>query len=449
MNDEILLKYDHCVPRYTSYPTAPQFSDAVGARQYRRWLEELDPGTTLSLYVHVPFCSSLCWFCGCQTTVVNRYQPVAAYLDLLRAEIDTVAEMLGPGRPVSHLHWGGGTPTIVSGEDLAELMARLRRRFDFAADAEIAVEADPRTLSREMVEELAAAGVTRASLGVQDINDEVQRAVNRIQPQVMNARAVAWLRRVGIGAINLDLMYGLPHQTVPGIIETVDRALDLAPDRLCLFGYAHVPWMRPHQRLIDESSLPDAKARLALYHAASGRLVERGYLAIGLDHFARPEDSLARAAGEGRLHRNFLGYTTDAAGALIGFGASAIGTLPGGYAQNAARIPEYRKAIRAGGLATVRGVAIDADDRLRREVIERLMCDLTVDLAEIGARFRVSAEVFADSLAALEPLESDGLVRIAGDRVTVLPEGRPLVRAVCAAFDRHLAKGKARHSSAL
>lgn len=449
MDDELVLKFEARVPRYTSYPTPPHFDPAVDARQYRRWLEALDPGITLSLYLHVPFCTSLCWFCGCQTTVVNRYQPVAAYIELLKKEIDAVAEVLGPGRSLSHLHWGGGTPTIVSGDDFRDLMAQLRRCFDFAADAEIAVEADPRALSLKMAAALAAAGVTRASLGVQDVNLEVQRVINRVQPRETTARAVAWLRQAGISDINLDLMYGLPRQTVPGIIETVDSALGLRPDRLCLFGYAHVPWMRPHQRLIDESSLPDAKARLKLYRAASGRLVERGYVAIGLDHFARPDDSMARAAAEGRLHRNFQGYTTDDAGALIGIGASAIGTLPQGYVQNAARVPEYRKAIKADGLATVRGLAIDDGDRLRREVIERLMCALDVDLAEVGARFRVSPEVFRDSLAALEPLESDGLITILGDRVTVRPEGRPVVRVVCAAFDRYLADSKARHSPAI
>ena len=449
MDEAILLKYDRRVPRYTSYPTAPHFDAAVGAREYRRWLERLDPAIALSLYIHVPFCSSLCWFCGCQTTVVKSYRPVAAYLDLLAAEIDMVADVLRPHRRVAHVHWGGGTPTILKGSDLLAVMARLRRRFDLAADAEVAVEVDPRSFDPGLAAALAAAGVDRASLGIQDFAPKVQQAVNRRQSFDVTKRGVESLRANGIDAINFDLMYGLPHQTVPGIVATVDQALELAPDRIALFGYAHVPWMRRHQRLIDESALPGARLRLALYRAAGRRLAERGYVAIGLDHFARPADPLAEAQGSGRLRRNFEGYTTDDAGALIGFGASAIATLPQGYAQNAAKVPEYRKAIEAGDFATVRGIGIDDEDRLRRDVIGRLMCDLGVDVAEACRRYDQPPDHFAPELARLAAMGADGLLTIDGPRVLIREQARPIVRTVCAAFDRYLQQDEVRHSAAL
>ncbi len=449
MDDAVVLKYDGRAPRYTSYPTAPHFGDAVGPREYRRWLGRLDPNTALSLYIHVPFCSSPCWFCGCQATVVNRYRPVAAYLDLLRAEIEMVAGVLGPRRRVAHVHWGGGTPTILKAADLLAVMALVRRRFELAANAEVAVEVDPRSFDAGLAAALAAAGVNRASLGIQDFTPKVQAAVHRVQSFDVTKRGVESLRAHGIDAINFDLMYGLPHQTVAGIVATVDQALDLAPDRIALFGYAHVPWMRPHQRLIDEQALPDARLRLALYRAAGGRLTGRGYVAIGLDHFARPNDPLAESRRNGRLRRNFEGYTTDDAGALIGFGASAVGTLPQGYAQNAAAVPEYRQAIVAGECATVRGIAIDDEDRLRRDVIERLMCDLEVDVADACRRYDRMPDHLAPELARLAPMGADGLLAIDGNRLLVREHARPLVRTVCAAFDRYLRQDEARYAPAL
>ena len=447
--NEILLKYDARVPRYTSYPTAPHFGAAVDAGVYRSWLAGIAVETPLSLYLHVPFCSHLCWFCGCQTSVVNRYEPVASYLKLLQTEIDLVSRALGSGRPVSHVHWGGGSPDILQGEDFAAIMVRLKAHFDFIDKAEVAVEIDPRIFAPEQAEAMAAAGVNRASLGVQDFDAAVQLAINRIQPFEMTAATVAALRQAGIDDLSFDLLYGLPGQTATGLIATVDQALELEPDRISLFGYAHVPWMRKHQALMDETALPDAAARLELYQAASARLLERGFIAIGIDHFARPSDDLGRAGESGQLHRNFQGYTTDQADVLIGLGASAIGALPQGYVQNATLVPDYRQAIEAGQLATVRGLELSDDDRLRRDVIERLMCDLSVDLGAVSASHGSDPAVFAEALAALEPMQQDGLVSISGDRVTVVPAGRTVVRLACAAFDRYLAEGKARHSSAI
>ena len=449
MDEDVLLKYSGRAPRYTSYPTAPHFTPAVDGGVYRRWLLELDRATPLSLYLHLPFCHALCWFCGCQTTVVNRYRPVASYLALLALEIDRVAKILGRDRPVGHVHFGGGTPSIVRDDDLVALVARLRQRFAIREDAEIAIEIDPRRFAPERAATLAAAGVTRVSLGVQDFAPIVQQAVNRVQPLELTARVIHSLRDSGIEDISLDLVFGLPHQSVASFVTTVEQALAFRPARICLFGYAHVPWLRSHQRLLDESALPDAAARLALYRSASARITSDGYVAVGLDHFARTDDALARSAAAGSLHRNFQGYTTDDSGALVGLGASAIGTMTQGYAQNAATVPAYRTALAKGGLATLRGIAVSDDDRLRRAVIERLMCDLSVDLGALAAGFGKEPETFAASVAKLRPLASDGLVTIDDDRVAVTREARPLVRAVCAAFDSYLTDAQARHSGAI
>jgi oxygen-independent coproporphyrinogen-3 oxidase len=442
MNPELLAKYDRPVPRYTSYPTAPHFHAAIGPTACRDWLAEVPAGLPVSIYLHVPFCQELCWYCGCHTTVARRYQPIGEYLELLLRELELVADALGGRRPVAHVHLGGGTPTMLSPDDLRKLGERLRERFAITVDAEVAVEIDPRSLVPQTVEALAAIGVTRASLGLQDVNPEVQRAINRWQPFEVTTRAVSWLREAGIRGINFDLIYGLPNQTVGRVLRSVQSALSLRPDRVALFGYAHVPWMKRHQQLIDEATLPGPMERAAQLEAAAARLSGAGYVAIGLDHFALPEDSLSLALREGWLRRNFQGYTTDTAQVLIGLGASAIGSLPQGYVQNAAVLPAYRDAIRAGRLATVRGAALSAEDRLRRAVIERLMCDFAVDL-------NGSAELFADEFEALEPLAADGLVSIEDRVVRVEPPGRPLVRTVCALFDAYLARGVARHSRAV
>jgi oxygen-independent coproporphyrinogen-3 oxidase len=442
MNAELLARYDRPVPRYTSYPTAPHFHPGVGPDDHCKWLAQLPPDTQLSLYLHVPFCHALCWYCGCHTTVARRYQPVAEYLDLLLAELDLVGAVLGGRRPVSHVHFGGGTPTMIAPDDLRILGERLRGRFEILSDAEVAVEVDPRRLTPETVDALAAIGVNRASLGVQDVSSEVQRAINRWQPFTVLERAVDRLRNAGISGINFDLMYGLPHQTVGRMRRSVEAALRLRPARVALFGYAHVPWMKRHQRMIDESALPGALARAAQFEAASARLEDAGYLAIGLDHFALPSDSLALALRQGRLRRNFQGYTADTAPVLLACGASAIGSLPQGYVQNAVPVPAYRDAIRAGRLATARGIALADDDRARRSVIERLMCELAVDLNGSTARFGAELE-------ALEPFVADGLVHVRDGVIRIRPEGRALVRTVCAVFDAYLDRGAARHSRAV
>jgi oxygen-independent coproporphyrinogen-3 oxidase len=450
MTPDLIARYDRRVPRYTSYPTAPQLHPGIGASEYGRWLEALPTDATLSLYVHIPFCDTLCWFCGCHTKIVRRYDPVATYLDALAEEIALVAGRLGGTYPVTHVHFGGGSPTLLEPADLRRLGEVLRQHFAIGPRAEFAVEIDPRGLDRDRVEALAAMGVNRASLGVQDVNPEVQEAVNRIQPIETTTQVVGWLRDAGIAAINVDLMYGLPKQTLDGIRRTVDAALALGPDRLALFGYAHVPWMKRHQRLIDEALLPDPTTRWAQFAAAADRLREAGYRPIGLDHFAKPDDPLTVAQREGRLRRNFQGYTTDAATALLGFGASAIGALPEGFVQNAVPIHAWRDAVRDHRLPVVRGVRIDDDDRLRRDVIERLMCDLAVDLDTVAAPYGRSGDDFRTELDSLRPLVADGIAEIEGNRVRV-PEGaRPLVRVAAAAFDTYLATNTtARHAQAV
>ncbi len=435
-------------PRYTSYPTAPHFSGTVDGDLYRSWLEALPAEAPLSLYLHVPFCHQLCWYCGCHTAVPNTYKRVAAYIELLQQEIGLLGSVLGPGRPVSSLHWGGGTPSILSVEDFSAVMAHLGAVFDFQAEAEQAIEIDPRHLTQEKAEALAAAGINRASLGVQDFNPHVQEAINRVQPFETTAAAAEMLRGAGIGALNFDLMYGLPHQSLEDVKQTASLAADLRPDRVSVFGYAHVPWMKKHQRMIDTAALPGAEERIAQAEAAERVLLNRGYRAVGMDHFALPDDPLFRLADEGRLNRNFQGYTTDQAGVLLGLGVSAIGTLPQGYAQNDKDIVAYAKALHDGRLPVTRGIAITPEDRLRRDVIQALMCDFAVDLDAQAAAHAMPGFDFSEALERLLPLADDGLVTIQGASVEVSEEGKRAVRLIASCFDAYLDAG-GRYSKAV
>jgi oxygen-independent coproporphyrinogen-3 oxidase len=439
--------YSARVPRYTSYPTAPHFHDGVGGEAYRGWLETLPENAPLSLYVHVPFCDTLCWFCGCHTTVVNRYEPVANYFEVLLREIEAVAAHVARGHHVTHIHWGGGSPTMLKPADILRLRAALDSHFAIAPDAEFAVEIDPRGLSDETVAALAQAGVTRASIGVQDCHESVQRAINRVQPFAETREAVERLRAAGINRLNIDLVYGLPHQTRQRLAETVELMLTLAPQRFAVFGYAHVPHFKKHMRLIDERALAGAEERLAQFDMTHDLLCAAGFEAIGLDHFARPDDSLALAQRTGRLARNFQGYTDDDASALIGLGASSIGALPQGYVQNAPEVPHYREAILAGKLPIARGKELSDEDRLRRAIIERLMCDLCVDLDEAAAPFGKSAADFKAECAALAPLLEAGFVERQAGRISV--RSRAAVRLAASAFDTYLAKAGAVHAVAV
>jgi oxygen-independent coproporphyrinogen III oxidase len=443
-----LLKYlDRRIPRYTSYPTAVQFGSDVDARSYQHWLAALPAAEPVSIYLHVPFCAELCLYCGCHTTVARRYAPIAAYVELLEREIELVGRSLAKP-PVNEIHWGGGTPTMLLPQDMMRLTAALRTNFTMTPTTEIAIEIDPRSLTREHIATLAEMGITRASLGVQDFEERVQQAIRRPQSFEQTARAADGLRAAGIANINLDLMYGLPHQTVATIATTAKRALALDPDRMALFGYAHVPWMKRHQRLIPEAALPGDSERFAQSCKAAEVLVGAGYRRIGLDHFAKDDDLLARRQRKGRLHRNFQGYTTDESPNLIGFGPSAIGSLPQGYVQNAPGMVAYRDTIMAGRPATVRGRALTPEDRLRRSIIERLMCDLAVDVAERCVAHDTDADHFAAELAKLDELVRDGIVERTGSRITVPEPSRAFVRSACAVFDAYMSNGEARFSKA-
>jgi oxygen-independent coproporphyrinogen III oxidase len=449
MPADLLQFSDRQVPRYTSYPTAVQFGDDVGGSTYAEWLSELPADALVSIYLHVPFCAELCLYCGCHTSVARTYSPVAAYADLLEREISLVGRHLHARNRAVHMHWGGGTPTMLRPRDFARLTEALRRAFAVENDCEIAIEIDPRTLTHETVFALKDGGVTRASVGVQDFEPRVQKAVGREQSFQHTARAVDWLRDAGIVNINLDLMYGLPYQTAETVATTARRALALDPDRIALFGYAHVPWMKRHQSLLPEAALPGAVERLAQSSAAAAVLKQAGLQAIGLDHFARPDDLLARRQREKRLHRNFQGYTTDEAAALIGLGTSAIGTMPQGYVQNAARTVAYRDAIRSGRLATVRGRALTDEDRLRRDIIEQLMCNLEVDLAGTAAARNRSLDDFAAELSEIDVLAQHGLVDRHNGTITVAENARPLLRTICAVFDAYSPNQEARYSRAV
>ena len=430
------------VPRYTSYPTAPHFSSAIDSKVYGEWLAALPPDATLSVYIHVPFCTELCLYCGCNTRAVRRREPVDAYAQRIVDEIALLRDLTG--RSLTHLHWGGGTPSILDAAWLETITAKLASLFDLSALKEHAIELDPRRIDRKLVQALKSIGVNRASLGVQDASAHVQQAIGRIQPFDLVAQAADWLRGAGIDNLNIDLMYGLPTQSAHDVARSAKLAASLGAQRLALFGYAHVPWFKRHQRLIDEASLPGLNERLEQAQVAAETLIGLGYEAIGLDHFALPDDELAVAARQKRLRRNFQGYTTDEADALIGLGASAIGRLPEGFVQNASDLAGYARAINAGRLATVKGLAFSEDDRVRAAIIERLMCDLAVDLTGYGNPVRFAAEI-----EALRPLSEEGLLRIDGGHVAVTPRGRPYVRIVAAAFDAYLTASAKRHSVAV
>ena len=445
----LIARYDGRAPRYTSYPTAVQFTPDVTEATYRGWLAALPADEAVSLYLHIPFCERLCWYCGCNTRAVNQHNPIREYVNLLMRELHLLQGAL-PGRlPVKAVHLGGGTPNMLSVEELAIIFDGLRRVFHFEAGAEIAAELDPAVLSGEWIAAAARHGLNRASLGVQNLDHKVQAAVNRKESFEDIADCVEALRAAGVESVNLDLMYGLPHQTTRNTLATIEAILPLRPERLALFGYAHVPWMKAHQQLIDEAALPGPAERLEQSHAAAERLVSEGYVQIGLDHFALPTDPLAVAAQAGTMRRNFQGYTTDAAPTLIGLGASAIGTTPQGYVQNIAQELGWRHAVTDGKLPIARGVALTPDDRFRGDIIERLMCDFAVDLAAVCARHGRPLSDLSDALDRLRPFKEDRLATWDGRRLEVTPRGRMLVRSVAALFDAHLAPDAQRHAKAI
>jgi len=452
-----ILKYDRPGPRYTSYPAAPHFRSDFRGPDYRELLaESAGSGTPLSLYVHVPFCSKRCFFCGCHVKIARDHSRGKSYLPYLEREMERTARACGAAdREVIQIHWGGGTPTFLPPEDLAELAAMIRRHFRLGEGCEIGLEVDPRECGEEHLDALQEAGFNRISMGVQDLDPEVQKAVNRIQPLEQTQAIVEGARRRGMHSVNVDLIYGLPLQTPKTFADTLDtvtRALD--PDRLAIFNFAYLPDMLPHQRVIATESVPGPQEKLTLLETAVDRLTDAGYVFIGMDHFAKPEDPLSQALRDGSLTRNFQGYSTCGATDLLAFGVSAISQVADGYAQNEKEIPDYARCLggadgdrsesedaasRNAGLATVRGLRLDADDRLRRDTIMTLMCTFRLHKREIEERHGIDFDTrFGDALAALEPMAEDGLVAIYPDRLEVLPMGRLLVRNLAMAFDAYL-----------
>ncbi|MAK61161.1 MAG: oxygen-independent coproporphyrinogen III oxidase [Ponticaulis sp.] len=425
------------VPRYTSYPTAAQFHDVADDGLVEACLRSVKPQDPISVYVHVPFCEQLCWYCGCHTTIPNGYDRIARYVDLLVQEIALWKDRLPSHGGAMHLHFGGGTPNALRAQDMRRLLLALKQAFHLRNNAEISVELDPRTLTDEMIAVLKDCGVTRASLGVQDFNRTVQEAINRVQPFVLVKHAVEALRAAGIKDINFDLLYGLPHQTADTVAHSAQLAASLEPDRISAFGYAHVPWFAKHQKAIDERVLPDAKSRFEQFQVMTDFFADHDYVPIGLDHFAREGDALAKALQSGQLHRNFQGYTTDTCKTLVALGPSGISEFPGGFIQNAKDIRSYSEAIAEGRLSIARGVERTFDDRLRGAVIERLMCEMTVDVAQVCLAFDTPLSQFDEAFVRLKELSQLGVCVVRGSTVSVPCEARALLRTAAQCFDAY------------
>lgn len=442
LSEELIRKFDKSGPRYTSYPTADRFNETFDEQCYISYLEQRSTNTSnppLSLYLHLPFCESLCYFCACNKIVTQDHSRTTEYLRYLEKEIELVVARIGPDRQTSQLHLGGGTPTFFSSDELRQLMAMLRKHFSFTDDAELGVEIDPRTLKPETLAVLAELGFNRNSFGVQDFDPAVQQAVNRIQPYEMVEAAVIQSRQKHFQSINADLIYGLPKQNKASFSRTLDHLIALAPDRIALYNYAHLPSRFKAQRQIIEADLPSAEDRLQIFMMSTRRLLDAGYIYIGLDHFAKPDDELNKARQDQTLHRNFQGYTTRADCDLIGFGVSAIGKVGHSYSQSVRTIKAYYQLLDEGHLPVEKGIALNPDDLLRREVIMTLMCSMPLDIARINRDYQIDfAEYFAGELVLLEQYEEAGFIQISEDAVYVTAKGRLFVRAIAMVFDQYL-----------
>jgi len=439
--------FDAKVPRYTSYPTAPHFKSNIDAEAYKNWIGAIPAGSQISLYLHVPFCRRLCWFCACRTQGTLSDRPVQAYLETLKAEIAMLGALLPPGVTLSRLHWGGGTPTLLQPQMMTDLAAAVAAIAPFAKDAEFSVEIDPNEIDGARLDALAAAGMNRASIGVQDFDDQIQQSIGRIQSYDITRKAVEMIRDRGITSLNADILFGLPFQTPAKITESVQKLLSLNPDRVSLYGYAHVPWMAKRQQLIQSDVLPSPQERLDLFETARKLFLWDNYTEIGIDHFATATDGLSVAQRQGRLRRNFQGYTDDTSEVLIGIGASSISRFPQGYAQNAPATSAHIAAINDGRFSVSRGHAFAGEDRLRARLIEALMCDFRIDAAEICAGFAITKSALHDLLAPVAA-QFDGLLHY-DDKCLFIPEpARPLTRIIARALDAY-DLSKAGHSSAI
>lgn len=450
---DLIRKYSVPGPRYTSYPPATQFTPEFGRAEAVAAVEEDNrPGAgPVSLYFHLPFCETRCWFCGCNTVITLRRDSAADYVQDLEREVRMVAARIDPARPVTQIHLGGGTPTFLPPDVLLRLGEMIQREFNVARDCEFSVEIDPRRLTLEHVAALAAIGANRASLGVQDTDVRVQVAIHRIQPQADNLRAAGWLREHGFGSVNVDLIHGLPLQTEKSFGRTIDDVLELGPDRLSIFSYAHVPWIKPSQRIFDErQQLPDPEEKLAMFAEAHRRLTNVGFVDIGLDHFARPGDPLAVAQRAGTLHRNFQGYSTQAGASLYGFGVTAISSTADTYRQNLKSLPEWRAAVLEGHWPVERGIRLTEEDRRRRAVIMGLMCQRRLQFDGLARAHGIDfAMECLRQCIALEDLQEDGVVHLTTEGLEVTPAGLPLLRVVAQRFDPLFAPAPGRHALAV
>ena len=439
--------FDARVPRYTSYPTAPHFSPEVGPGTFGDWIADLPEGAELSLYVHIPFCRRLCWFCACRTQGTASGAPVAEYLEQVKRELALLAERLPPRVTVSHLHWGGGTPTLLDPDMVRDLSDSIFAAVPPAPELEFSVEIDPSEIDAPRLDALAAAGMTRASIGVQDFDPDIQKIIGREQSFEVTEAAVNGIRARGIESLNTDILYGLPDQSQARITDSVQKLLSLNPDRVALYGYAHVPWMARRQTLIPSDRLPTPEERLRLFDTARRLFLWDGYDEVGTDHFARNGDAMAVAARDGTLRRNFQGYTVDSGAALIGLGASSISRLPQGYAQNRSGTGDYAKAVQAGQFATARGHAFAGDDLLRGRLIEQLMCRFATDRVELQRAFGAQPDVLDRWFAGAEAEFAPFVTRVPGG-IAIPREGRPLTRMIARHFDAY-ALDKAGHSPAI
>lgn len=445
----ILEKYPKPVPRYTSYPAAPHFREGQGKPLIKQLLAGLDTKTPVSVYAHIPFCDKLCWFCGCHTRHTLKHAPIEAYIGSLEQEIALIGERTGHRTPVAQLHLGGGSPSLLTPQDCTRIRQALETAFTFCHDSETSVEIDPSDVTPDTLKAMQIIGLTRASIGVQDFDETVQRAINRPQSFELTRDVAAALRDAGIGSLNIDALYGLPLQTRDRLAKTIEKVISISPDRIALFGYAHVPWMKKHQQMIREDDLPGALERFEQAEMAAAMLCEAGYERIGIDHFAKPEDALAVAARHGRLHRNFQGYVTDACETLIGLGASSIGRFAGGYIQNIVATGQYQTAVANAHLPAAKGLALTDDDHVRGWMIERLMCDFEIRFDQLEARFGGAAAGYGDEALAIAAAETDGLCEADMDGFRIPEEARAFTRIVAARFDAYLNASGARYSRAV
>ncbi|MFM7443392.1 MAG: oxygen-independent coproporphyrinogen III oxidase [Tabrizicola sp.] len=439
--------FDARVPRYTSYPTAPQFGPDVGPRDFVDWVEAIPESSEISLYLHVPFCRRLCWFCACRTQGTASDEPVRAYVQTLKSELALLRAHLPQGVSLGRLHWGGGTPTLLSAALIRDLAETILQVAPMAPGGEFSVEIDPNEIDDARLDALATAGMNRASIGVQDFDPVIQKAIGRDQAYELTRDVAARIRDRGVASLNADILYGLPFQTGARIADSVQKLLTLSPDRVALYGYAHVPWMSRRQQMIPSDAMPTPEERLSLFETARQLFLWDGYVEVGIDHFARPEDGLARALQAGTLRRNFQGYTDDTAAALIGLGASSISRFPQGFAQNASGTADHAKAIRAGQFSTHRGHVFRGEDLLRARIIEALMCDFRVSRLELLQQFNVSADrietLFRGAVA-----EFGDMVRVTEDGLFIPERARPLTRMIARAFDAY-DSARAKHSAAI